>query len=74
MAIAETKPLSGHLHEGGPGAIADLDFTLPGDNPGNPVITTGFKAARAKPFTTAQKQGNKSIAAQRAACKHPFTR
>ncbi|MEU9008699.1 transposase family protein [Streptomyces sp. NPDC048479] len=36
------------------------------------MIITGFKAARTKPLTTAKKQINKMIAAERAACEHAF--
>ncbi|WP_328551067.1 hypothetical protein [Streptomyces sp. NBC_00358] len=52
--------------------IADLGFTGLDDAPDNPVIITGFKAARTKPLATAKKQVNKLIAVERAACEHAF--
>lgn len=61
-----------HLRAARLGAIADLGFPSLDDDPDNPVIITGFKAARTKPLTTAKKQINKLIAAERAACEHAF--
>jgi hypothetical protein len=47
------------LRTAGLGAIGDLGFTALDDDPGNPVIMTGKRAARKKPLTSAQKEANK---------------
>ncbi|MFE9453393.1 transposase family protein [Streptomyces sp. NPDC006739] len=72
ITTARHNHIARHLREAGLGAIADLGFTGLDDDPDNPVIITGFKAARTKPLTTAKKQVNKLIAAERAACEHAF--
>ncbi|WP_217130071.1 transposase family protein [Streptomyces sp. AC558_RSS880] len=54
------------------GAIGDLGFTGLDDNPDDPVVITGYKAARTKPLTSAKKQVNKLIASVRAVCEHAF--
>ncbi|MCF0082175.1 hypothetical protein LZ269_33115 [Streptomyces lomondensis] len=72
ITTARHNGITRHLREAGLGAIADLGFTGLDDDPDNPVIITGFKAARTKPLTTAKKQVNKLIAAERAACEHAF--
>lgn len=38
----------------------------------NPVVITGYKAARTKPLTPAKRQVNKLIASVRAVCEHAF--
>ncbi|WP_306948197.1 transposase family protein [Streptomyces sp. B4I13] len=72
VTTARHNGITRHLREAGLGAIADLGVTGLDDAPDNPVIITGFKAARTKPLTTATKQINKPIAAERAACAHAF--
>ncbi|MGW5434281.1 transposase family protein [Streptomyces sp. NPDC004059] len=54
------------------GAIGDLGFVGPDDDPDNPVVITGYKAARTKPLTSAKKQVNKLIASVRTVCEHAF--
>ncbi|WP_101257580.1 transposase family protein [Streptomyces barkulensis] len=54
------------------GAVGDLGFTGLDDDPDNPVVITGYKAARTKPLTSAKKQVNKLIASVRAVCEHAF--
>lgn len=60
------------LREAGLGAIGDLGFVGLDTTPDDPVLVTGFKAARNKPLTRAKKEANKLIAAERAACEHAF--
>lgn len=60
------------LRPAGLGAIGDPGFIGLDDNPDDPVLVTGFKAARTRPLTTAQKEANKLVAAERAACEHAF--
>ncbi|MFF6881518.1 transposase family protein [Streptomyces sp. NPDC012474] len=54
------------------GAIGDLGFVGLDDDPDNPVVITGYKAARTQPLTSAKKQVNKLIASVRAVCEHAF--
>ncbi|MEU6420998.1 transposase family protein [Streptomyces spiralis] len=54
------------------GAIGDLGFIGMDDGVDNPVVITGYKAARTKPLTSAKKQVNKLIASVRAVCEHAF--
>ncbi|QUW84487.1 transposase [Streptomyces mirabilis] len=54
------------------GAIGDLGFVGLDDDPDNPVVITGYKAARTKPLIPAKKQVNKLIASVRAVCEHAF--
>jgi hypothetical protein len=56
------------------GAIGDLGFVGLDDDPDNPVVITGYKAAGTKPLTSAKKQVNKLIASVRAVCEHAFAR
>ncbi|MCZ0992261.1 hypothetical protein O1L44_02650 [Streptomyces noursei] len=53
--------------------VGDLGFVNLDDDPDNPVVITGYKAARTKPLTPAKKQVNKLIASVRAVCRHAFT-
>ncbi|MER5918562.1 transposase family protein [Streptomyces sp. NPDC001982] len=64
--------LTARLREAGLGAIADLGFVGLDDNPDDPTVITGYKAARNKPLTRSKKQVNHLIAAERAACEHAF--
>ncbi|MBJ6636707.1 transposase family protein [Streptomyces sp. I5] len=54
------------------GAIGDLGFIGLDDGVDNPVVITGYKAARTKPLTSAKEQVNKLIASVRAVCEHAF--
>ncbi|WP_431040757.1 transposase family protein [Streptomyces sp. P1-3] len=54
------------------GAIGDLGFIGLDGNPDDPVVITGYKAARTKPLTSAKKQVNKLIASVRTVCEHAF--
>ncbi|MFD9004184.1 transposase family protein [Streptomyces sp. NPDC059582] len=58
--------------EVGLGAIGDLGFIGLDDDPDDPVLVTGFKAAYARPLTPAQKGANKLLATERAACEDAF--
>ncbi|MEU6999869.1 transposase family protein [Nonomuraea sp. NPDC046570] len=60
------------LREAGLGALADRGFVGLDDTPGDPVVITGRKATRGRPLTTAQKQVNQLIAAERAPVEHAF--
>ena len=55
----------------GLGAPADRGFVGLDDNPGDPVVITGRKATCGNPLTTAQKQVNQLIAAERARSSTP---
>ncbi|MGC9539267.1 transposase family protein [Streptomyces sp. UG1] len=52
--------------------IGDLGFTGLDDDTDNPVVITGYKAARTEPLTSAKKQVNKLIVSVRAVCEHAF--
>ncbi|WP_190820823.1 transposase family protein [Saccharopolyspora pogona] len=54
------------------GAMCDLGFTGLEDDPDEPVIIIGRRAARAHPLTDAQKQANQLVARERATCEHGF--
>ncbi len=56
----------------GLGAIGDLGFVGLDTDADDPVVITGFKAARTRPLTWAKKEANTLIAAERAACEHVF--
>ncbi|MFD9602474.1 transposase family protein [Streptomyces sp. NPDC059970] len=56
----------------GLGALADLGFLGPDDDPGDPVVVTGFKATRARKLTTSQEGANRVLAAGRAPVEHGF--
>ncbi|QOV33299.1 hypothetical protein IM697_24005 [Streptomyces ferrugineus] len=56
------------------GAIGDLGFTGLDGDPDNPVVISGYRAARTKPLTSAKKQVNKLIASVCAVCEHTFAR
>lgn len=72
ITTARYNKLVEHLRAVELGAIGDLGFTGLDDDPDNPVVITGYKAARTKPLTPAKKQVNKLIASVRAVCKHAF--
>ncbi|MFJ2034122.1 transposase family protein [Streptosporangium sp. NPDC087985] len=58
--------------DAGLGALADLGFVGLDDDGDNPVVITGRKATRGKPFTVAQKQVNQLIASERAPVERGF--
>lgn len=61
------------LREAGLGAIADLGFVGLDDQPReDPTIICGYKAAKNRPVTSAHRQVNKLLAAERAVCEHAF--
>lgn len=60
------------LREAGLGAFADLGFVGLDDDEENPVIITGWKAARGKRLTDAQKEANQLISSERAPVEHGF--
>ncbi|MFE4413097.1 transposase family protein [Streptomyces sp. NPDC056821] len=72
ITTARYNKLVEHLRAHELGAIGDLGFTGLDDDPDNPVVITGYKAARTKPLTKAKKQVNKLIASVRAVCEHTF--
>lgn len=72
ITSARHDHITAHLRAAGLGAIADLGFVGLDDDVDDPVIITGFKAARKKKLTAAQKQANQLIAATRAPNEHGF--
>ncbi|MET7542895.1 transposase family protein [Streptomyces sp. NPDC005349] len=66
--------LTQKLRTAGLGAIADLGFIgLDDSDPdADPAVITGYKAARNRPLTRAQKLSNKALAAVRAPVEHGF--
>ncbi|MFF7172913.1 transposase family protein [Streptomyces pseudovenezuelae] len=72
ITTARHNKIVDRLREAGLGVIADLSFVGLDTNPDDPVVITGYKAAHSKPLTSAKKQVNKLIAAERAACEHAF--
>ena len=66
--------LTDRLRAAGLGAIADLGFVgLDDSGPdADPVVITGYKAARNRPLTRGQKLSNKALAAVRAPVEHGF--
>lgn len=72
ITTARHNRLTEQLRRAGLGAIADLGFVGLDDNPDDPVIITGRKAARNRPLTTAEKQANQLVSAERAPVEHGF--
>lgn len=72
LTAARHNKICAKLRATGLGAIGDLGFTALDDDPDNPVIITGKRAARKKPLTKAQKDANKLISRERAANEHGF--
>ncbi|MHB6911304.1 transposase family protein [Streptomyces sp. DB-54] len=72
ISACRHEHLMAKLREAGLGAIADLGFVGLDDNPDDPTVITGYKAARNRPLTPAKKQVNRLIAAERASCEHAF--
>ncbi|WP_206301791.1 transposase family protein [Streptomyces sp. AcE210] len=73
ITTARHNKLIEHLRVAGLGALGDLGFIGLDDDPDNPVLITGYKAARTKPLTSAKKEANKLIARERGACEHAFS-
>jgi hypothetical protein len=72
ITAARHDKICAHLRAAGLGALADLGFTGLDDDPDDPVIVTGRKAARGHPLTEAQKEANKLVSRERAANEHGF--
>lgn len=72
ITTARRNKITAQLRKAGLGAIADLGFVALDDDPDDPVIVTGRRAARGKPLTAAQKEANKLVSRERAACEHGF--
>ncbi|MEV0150117.1 MULTISPECIES: transposase family protein [unclassified Nonomuraea] len=72
ITTARHNEITARLREAGLGAIADLGFVGLNDDPGDPVVITGRKAARGRPLTPADKQVNQLISSERAPVEHAF--
>jgi hypothetical protein len=72
VTTARRTKLTTKLRDAGLGAMCDLGFTGLEDDPDNPVIVIGRRAARARPLTDAEKQANQLIARERAPVEHGF--
>jgi hypothetical protein len=72
LTAARHNKITTRLREAGLGAIGDLGFTALEDDPQDPVIITGTRAARNRPLTPAQKEANKLVSRERAANEHGF--
>lgn len=72
ITTARHNKITARLREAGLGAIADLGFVGLDDDPDNPVVITGRKAARGRPLTPAEKQVNRLISSERAPVEHGF--
>ncbi|MFB8264986.1 transposase family protein [Streptomyces sp. NPDC055955] len=73
ITTARHNKLIEHLRVAGLGALGDLGRIGLDDDPDNPVLITGYKAARTKPLTSAKNEANKLIARERVACEHAFS-
>jgi hypothetical protein len=72
ITTARHNKITARLREAGLGAIADLGFVGLDDDPDDPVIITGRKAARGRGLTEAEKEANRLVNAERAANEHGF--
>ncbi|WP_051866383.1 transposase family protein [Streptomyces griseus] len=72
ITTARHNKITTRLREAGLGALADLGFIGLDDDPDDPVIITGRRAAFGHPLTAAQKQANRLISRERAANEHGF--
>ena len=70
LTTARRNNITAQLRKAGLGAITDLGFVGLDEDPDNPVIITGRKAARGHPLTAAQKEANKLVSRERAANEH----
>lgn len=59
-----------HLRRAGLGGIADLGYLGLDGDPDDPVIITGYRRARGKQLTDAQKAANELVSRERAAVEH----
>jgi hypothetical protein len=73
VTAARHNRLPAALRAAGLGAICDLGFTRLDNDPDNPVIITGRRAARNRPLTPAEKHTNRLLARERAANEHGFS-
>ena len=73
ITTARRDHLAGRLRTAGPGALADLGFTGPDPDPGDPVIITGCKSTRTSKTTPAQRQADQALPAARAPAGHGFS-
>jgi hypothetical protein len=72
ITAARHDKVTAHLREAGLGAIGDLGFVGLDDDPDDPVIVTGLKAARNRPLTAAGKEANRLVSRERTANEHGF--
>jgi len=72
LTCARQAHLAAKLRRHGLAGVGDLAFTALDDDPGDPVIITGYKASRWRPLSPGQKQANQIVAALRAPGEHGF--
>lgn len=73
ITTARHNKICARLRKAALGALADLGFVGLDDNPDDdPVVITGMKATRTTKLTTAQKQANRLLSAERAIGEHGF--
>jgi hypothetical protein len=72
ITAARHNRLPAALRTAGLGVITDLGFTRLDDDPTNPVVIHGRRAARTRPLTPAQKTANHLVSRERAANEHAF--
>ena len=72
ITTARHDRLVAHLREAGLGALADLGFVGLDDDPENPVVVTGYKAARKRKLSRGHKSANTVLSAARALVEHGF--
>jgi DDE superfamily endonuclease len=73
VTAARHDHITARLRAAGLGALADLGFTGLDPDPDDPVIITGYKSARTKKTTPAQRHANQALAAARAPVEHAFS-
>jgi hypothetical protein len=72
ITTSRHNKLTTKLRDHGLGAMCDLGFTGLEDDPDQPVVIIGRRAARAHPITDAQKHANQLLARERAPVEHGF--
>ncbi|KUN76558.1 transposase family protein [Streptomyces griseoruber] len=72
ITTARHNKITSHLREAGLGALADLGFVGPDDDPDDSVVITGRKATRNHRLTDAEKEANRLLNRERAAVEHGF--
>ncbi|WP_327366061.1 transposase family protein [Streptomyces sp. NBC_01217] len=73
ITTARHNKLTAHLREAGLGALAELGFVGPDEDPDdNPVIITGCNATRNHQLTYAEKEANGLLSRERAPVEHGF--